>query len=82
MNFQESASQFAGSLKTLIVTGLSALGVGISQIFSWLPENIGFIASLCGVFAVVVSTVIAIKKWNLEQQKMQLEIDNLKRDRL
>lgn len=88
MSLQDGAVNIAGSSKAVMMTAGLATGSGASQMFGWIPDDIGKAASLAGILALLIPVFFAFKRWRseqqkmeLEQQKLQLEIEALKNGR-
>lgn len=78
MSLQENVTNAVGSTKAVIGAAAGAGTTGASQMFGWIPDDIGKAASLAAILALLVPVWFALQKWKLEREKMKLEIEALK----
>lgn len=82
----ESIIAWASSPKTTAGVAAATTSTGISEMFGWIPSDIGRLAALAGFLLTCVLIYINLsasaRKEKIEQlaaTKLQLEIDELKR---
>ena len=78
MSVQEQALQAAANPKIAAAVSLVTTSTGVSTWLSWIPDDIGKLATLVGIALSVVLIYTHLRKGRAEYQKLQLEIEILR----
>jgi hypothetical protein len=71
-----AAMEFLSSQKAAITTAGTTSTIGFSQMFQWIPEDVGRLAALAGF----VLTCVIIYVQILSAKKIQIEIDRYRNE--
>ena len=79
MDLTGQTTAWLSSPKTAISTAAATTSTGLGTMWDWIPADIGSVAALAGFLLTCLLAYINWRKWELDQIKIQLEIDALKR---